>query len=73
MNFEDIKNKAKQALGKHGDKAEGGVDKVGEHAKERFGHDEQVDSATDKAKGYINQDDQGNQGNQDNTGYPENR
>ncbi|MGH3979152.1 MAG: antitoxin [Pseudonocardiaceae bacterium] len=56
MNFEDIKNKAKDALGQHGDKVEGAVDKVGEFTKNRFGHDEQVDSATEKAKGFLGQE-----------------
>lgn len=60
MNFEDIKNKAKEALGKNPDKAESGVDKAGEYAKDRYGHDQQVDSATEKAKGYIGDDNSGN-------------
>ncbi len=61
MNFDDIKNKAKEALGKHPDKAESGVDKAGEYAKDRYGHDQQVDSATDKAKGHIGEDNSNNQ------------
>ncbi|MPZ64167.1 MAG: antitoxin [Pseudonocardiaceae bacterium] len=63
MGFEDIKKKAKDALGQHSDKVEGGIDKVSQFAKDRFGHEDKIDSATEKAKGYLGQDDTG----QDNT------
>ncbi len=56
MNFENIKNKAKEALGQHSDK----VDKAAEYAKGRFGHEEKIDSATEKAKGYLGKGDSGN-------------
>lgn len=59
MSFEDIKNKAKDALGQHSDKVEGGIDKVSGFAKDRFGHEEKIDSATEKAKGYLGKDDTG--------------
>jgi hypothetical protein len=60
MNFQDIKNKAKEAMGKHPDKTEQGIDKAGEYAKSRYGHDQQIDSATGKAKGYVGEDSTGN-------------
>ncbi|WP_156757122.1 antitoxin [Actinokineospora pegani] len=54
MNLDDLKNKAKEALGKNPDKAEQGVDKAGEAAKGRFGqHSDKIDSATEKAKEHL--------------------
>ncbi|MCA1655799.1 MAG: antitoxin [Pseudonocardiaceae bacterium] len=48
INFDDLKNKAQNLVEQHGDKIEGGVEKAGELAKKRFGHDEQVDKVVDK-------------------------
>jgi MT0933-like antitoxin protein len=48
INFDDLKNKAADLVEKHGDKIEEGVEKAGEFAKKRFGHDEQVDKVVDK-------------------------
>ncbi|OZM73318.1 hypothetical protein CFN78_10720 [Amycolatopsis antarctica] len=63
INFDDIKNKAQEALGKHGDKAGQGVDKAGEFAKSKFGdHADKIDNATGKAKDYLNKDQQGQGG-----------
>jgi hypothetical protein len=46
MGFMD---KAKEALGKHDDKVDQGLDKAGEHAKTRFeGHDEHIDQGVDR-------------------------
>jgi hypothetical protein len=46
MGFMD---KAKEALGKHDDKVDQGLDKAGEQAKTRFeGHDEQIDQGVDQ-------------------------
>ncbi|WP_424186380.1 antitoxin [Actinokineospora sp. G85] len=54
MNFDDLKNKAKEALGKNPDKVDQGVDKAGEAAKGRFGqHSDKIDSATQKAKEHL--------------------
>ncbi|SFA72654.1 MT0933-like antitoxin protein [Amycolatopsis marina] len=65
INFDDMKNKAKDALGQHSDKAEQGVDKASEAAKSRFGeHSDKIDSATEKAKGFINRDEGGEGGQQ---------
>lgn len=62
INFDEIKNKAQQALGKHSDKVEKGVDKAGDFAKSKFGdHADKIDNVTGKAKGYINKEDGGQQ------------
>lgn len=50
--FDELKDKAKDALGQHGDKADQGVDKAGRFIDERTGgrHSEHVQQGTDKAK-----------------------
>ena len=55
LNFDDIKNKAKDALKEHGDKIEQGLDKAGDFAKDKFGgqHSEKIDQATGKAKEFL--------------------
>jgi len=53
INFDDLKNKAADLVEKHGDKIEQGVEKAGEFAKDRFGHDEQVDKVVDKIQDAI--------------------
>lgn len=53
INFDDLKNKAAGLVDKHGDKIEEGVEKAGEFAKKRFGHDEQVDKVVDKIQDAI--------------------
>jgi hypothetical protein len=53
INFDDLKNKAADLVEKHGDKIEEGVEKAGEFAKKRFGHDEQVDQVVDKIQNVI--------------------
>ena len=54
LNFNDLKNKAKDALKEHGDKIEQGLDKAGDFAKDRFGkHSEKIDQATGKAKEFL--------------------
>jgi hypothetical protein len=47
MGFMD---RAKDMASQHDDKVDQGLDKAGETAKDRFGHDEQVDSAVDQAQ-----------------------
>ncbi|MDT7558680.1 MAG: hypothetical protein QOI50_826 [Pseudonocardiales bacterium] len=50
MSFLD---KAKEMLGKHDDKVDQGMDKLGGMAKGKFqGHDEQIDKATQMGKDY---------------------
>ena len=51
MDFNDVKNK----LVDEKDKVEQGLDKVGDAVKAKFGHDKEVDSATDKASDYLDQ------------------
>jgi hypothetical protein len=53
INFDELKDKAADLVEKHGDKIEDGVEKAGDFAKKRFGHDEQVDGVVDKIKGAI--------------------
>ncbi|MFD1146697.1 antitoxin [Saccharothrix hoggarensis] len=50
--FDGLKDKAKEALGQHGDKADQGVDKAGEFLDERTGgrHSEHIQTGTEKAK-----------------------
>ncbi|MDQ2585557.1 antitoxin [Saccharothrix yanglingensis] len=50
--FDELKDKAKDALGQHGDKADQGVDKAGQFIDEKTGgrHSEHVQQGTDKAK-----------------------
>lgn len=44
-------------LGKeHSDKVDQGMDKAGDMAKEKFGHEEQVDQAVEKGKGFVGGD-----------------
>jgi hypothetical protein len=53
MDFDSMKDKAAELLGEHGDKVEDAAEKVGEMAKDRYGHDEQVDMAVDKIKDAV--------------------
>ena len=53
INFDDLKNKAQDLVKEHGDKIEDGVEKAGDFAKKKFGHDEQVDKVVDKIQGAI--------------------
>ncbi|MGH3951631.1 MAG: antitoxin [Pseudonocardiaceae bacterium] len=54
MNFDEIKNKAQDAVGQHGDKIEQGIDKGSEFAKSKFGdHSDTIDKLADKARGFV--------------------
>jgi hypothetical protein len=53
INFDDLKNKAGELVEKHGDKIEQGVEKAGDFAKKKFGHEEQIDQAVDRIQGAI--------------------
>lgn len=53
MELGNLVGKASELLGEHGDKVEMAAEKAGELAKEKFGHDEQVDMAVDKLKDMI--------------------
>jgi hypothetical protein len=53
INFDELKNKAQSLVEQHGDKIEDGVEKIGEFAKQKFGHEEQIDKAVDKVQDLI--------------------
>ncbi|ASO17831.1 hypothetical protein FHR81_005320 [Actinoalloteichus hoggarensis] len=53
MGLDDMKKKAQELGEQHGDKLREGADKAGESAKDKLGHEEQVDKAVDKGKDYI--------------------
>jgi hypothetical protein len=53
IDFENLKKQAEGLLEQHGDKIEEGVEKAGDFAKERFGHDETVDKVVDKVQDLI--------------------
>ena len=53
INFDELKDKASNLVEKHGEKIEEGVEKAGEFAKKKFGHDEQVDKVVDKIQSVI--------------------
>lgn len=53
VDFNSLAGKAGELLNEHGDQVEAAAEKVGELAKEKFGHEEQVDIAVDKLKDMI--------------------
>ncbi len=53
VDFDALKGKAEELLKEHGEKIEEGVEKAGEFAKEKFGHEEHVDTAVEKIKDVI--------------------
>lgn len=53
IDFEGLKNKAEGLLEEHGEKIEQGVEKAGEFAKDKFGHDDTVDKVVDKIQDMI--------------------
>ncbi|MEC3978838.1 antitoxin [Amycolatopsis sp. H20-H5] len=58
INFDELKNKAQDALKEHGDKIGEGLDKAGDFAKSKFsGHDQQIDGGIAKAKGFLDRQD----------------
>jgi hypothetical protein len=62
IDFEGLKNKAEDLVEEHGDKIEQGVEKAGDFAKSKFGHDETVDKVVDKIQDLI--PDKPNQGSE---------
>ena len=50
--FDNMKDKATEAVDEHGDKVDGGLDKAGEFADEKTGgeHGDKIDQGTDMAK-----------------------
>ncbi len=53
IDFDDLKNKAQNLVEEHGEKIEQGVEKAGEFAKQRFGHEEQVDKVVGRIQDAI--------------------
>jgi hypothetical protein len=53
INFDELKNKAQDLVKEHGDKIESGVEKAGDFAKKKFGHEDQVDKVVDKIQSAI--------------------
>lgn len=53
IDFDNLRNKADDLLKQHGDKIEEGVEKAGEFAKGKFGHEETVDKVVDKIQDMI--------------------
>jgi hypothetical protein len=53
--MDEMKDKAKEAAGQHGDKVDEGLDKAGGMAKEKTGgeHDEQIDKGVERGKGAV--------------------
>jgi len=56
---EELKNKAEEFAREHSDQIEQGLQKAGDFAKQRFGHEEQVDKAVHKAKEFLGGDQPG--------------
>jgi hypothetical protein len=56
VSFDEMKEKATNFAQEHSDKVQEGTEKAGDAAKERFGHDKQVDSATEKAEDFLGGD-----------------
>jgi hypothetical protein len=52
MGFDDLKNKAKDLIGEHGDKVDRGVERAGQIADEKTGgkHGEHIDKGEEKIK-----------------------
>ena len=52
MGFDELKNKAKDMIGQHGDKVDKGVERAGQFADEKTGgkHSEHIDKGEDKLK-----------------------
>lgn len=60
MGFGDWKDKAQE----HGDKISQGMDKIGEKAKEKFGHEDKIDQAMEKGKEMLGGGQEGQEGQQ---------
>jgi hypothetical protein len=52
MGFDELKDKAKDLIGQHGDKVDQGVERAGQFADEKTGgkHNEHIDKGEDKLK-----------------------
>ena len=57
VDFDALRHKAKDFIDKNEDKIDKGVDKAADAAGKRFGHDDQIDKAADKIKGFTGDND----------------
>ncbi|WP_199429834.1 antitoxin [Qaidamihabitans albus] len=63
MDFNNLKKKAQDALGKNSGKVEQGLDKASGFAKSRFGKQaDKIDGATRKAKEFLHKQEGGGKG-----------
>ncbi|PRX44641.1 antitoxin protein of toxin-antitoxin system [Prauserella shujinwangii] len=63
MDFNQLKKKAQDALGKNSHKVEQGIDKASGFAKSRFGKQAgKIDNATRKAKDFLHKQERGGGG-----------
>ncbi|MEV0698406.1 antitoxin [Saccharopolyspora sp. NPDC050389] len=53
MGFGEFKDRLRDLGKEHGDKIEQGLDKAAEAAKEKFGHEDQIDKAAEKGKEFL--------------------
>ncbi len=54
INFDEVKKKAQEALGKNAEKIEQGMDKASGFAKSKFGqHSDKIDNVAEKAKDFL--------------------
>jgi uncharacterized protein YjbJ (UPF0337 family) len=53
VDFDDLRGKAEELLGDHGDKVEDGIDKLADLAGKKVGHQAQIDQAADKVKEFV--------------------
>lgn len=53
INLNELKSKARDLVGKHGDKIEKGLGKAGDLAKKGLGNDPRIDKAVGKAKDFV--------------------
>jgi hypothetical protein len=53
--MDNMKDKAKEAAGQHGDKMDEGMDKAGEMAKQKTGgqHDDKIDQGVERGKDAV--------------------
>ena len=53
VDFNELKNKAEGLIEEHADQVTAGIDKAADAAGQKLGHEEQIDSAAEKLKGFI--------------------
>ncbi|KAA5836026.1 antitoxin [Saccharopolyspora hirsuta] len=53
MGLGDFKDRLQDLGREHGDKVEQGLDAAAEKAKEKFGHEDQIDQAAQKGKEFL--------------------